>query len=109
MKLLEIRMNDEPVIQEFYEESLINETNLVSFVKNKLISFYMKDEVSLEDLIEGSKIEIRGIPLYLSIAVYCQLKEEIDEDIITISNPNGDIDEMSLSDYLIYGICQEEE
>ena len=106
MKLLEIRIDDKPVVQEFYEENSTNEESLVSFIKNKLISFYEEDEVSLEDLFENGKVEIRGIPLYLSIAVYCQMKEEIDGDTITISNPDGDIEEMPLSDYLIYGINQ---
>ena len=106
MKLLEIRINNESVVREFYEEDSTNEESLISFVKNKLISLYEEDEISLEEWIENSKVEIRGIPLYLSIAVYCQIKEEIDGDTITISNPDGDIEEMFLSDYLIYGINQ---
>ena len=88
------------------EKEISNKSFYVEEVVNEIINLYRKDEISLEEFIENSQLEIQGLPLYLQVAIFCIIKEQIDGDEITIEN-EGEIERMPLEEYLFCGVNQE--
>ena len=76
---------------------------IIADVKAMILDMYHESEVCLEEFIECGELEIQGLPMNIQVELFCELKEEIDNDEIYIESPDGDFPTMKLYDYLVLG------